>query len=87
MAVAFQDHHAQNPKQGGGTDIITNFRLGVDNLNLNTSAGGSPTTISDIEANAGIGGGSILTLSDNTTIKLFGIMPSSIASDLGRARI
>jgi hypothetical protein len=63
---------------GGGQDIITNFSLtGVSStsshlyINPNTVGGG--VSIVGIAANPGHGGGVLVSLTDNTTIKLYGV--------------
>lgn len=68
---------------GNGSDIITNFNINKDTLliNLGESTGG--VSIAAIQANQGSGGGVIVSLSDNTTIKLYGV--SLTAADAATA--
>jgi len=78
----------QAPSQGGA-DVITNFRLGTDHIdiNLDTSVNGV-VTIQSYQSLGGAQSGSIIFLSDNTTIQLYGVNASSLnASIVGGTHI
>jgi hypothetical protein len=69
---------------GAGTDLITDFRLGKDHIDINLNGTLSGVTFKAIAA-ATIGGavaGTLLTLSDNTTITLYGVNRSSISTSI-----
>jgi len=63
---------------GEGSDIITNFRTSTDKVSIDQIADNGQVTIAGITANTGAGGGSIVTLSDNTTITLYGVGVSAL---------
>jgi hypothetical protein len=67
----------QDPSQGGGTDVLMNFRYGIDQLLINPSSPGDVViaSINDIVLNGQ--SSSIVSLTDNTTIKLIGTSFSS----------
>ncbi|MDE8349651.1 MAG: hypothetical protein POG74_09245 [Acidocella sp.] len=65
---------------GAGSDIITNFNITKDNLFINpfttdtvTGANTGGVSIVNIAQNFGSGGGVIVSLSDSTTIKMYGV--------------
>jgi hypothetical protein len=61
---------------GSGTDNIIGFRYGVDHIYINPTGYGETTSgvsIVGFSANLGAGGGTTITLSDNTKINLFGV--------------
>jgi hypothetical protein len=62
---------------GSGSDIITNFRVGTDALVINGNSSVGGVSIASIQTNGGSGGGVIVSLSDNTTIKLYGVALSA----------
>jgi len=67
---------------GGGQDVITNFRLGIDHIYINANSGLSGVEISGVSALGGGHGGSIIYLSDNTTIQLYGVSAASLGASV-----
>jgi hypothetical protein len=68
----------QDSSQGGGTDVITNYRPGVDHGYINPFGSDSGVSISGISSIIGGTGGTLLQLSDGTDIKLLGVNPNSV---------
>jgi hypothetical protein len=76
---------------GAGSDIITNFRIGTDHLYINGLGSLTGVSIAGIASNPGssgipnVSGGVVVSLSDQTTIKLYGVSLSAAdaASVLG----
>jgi hypothetical protein len=61
---------------GSGTDNIIGFRYGTDHIYINPNGYGETTTgvsIAGFQKNLGAGGGTTITLTDNTKINLFGV--------------
>jgi len=58
---------------GQGSDIITNFNFTTDHLLINDNSSVGGVSIGGIASNVGSGGGVIVSLTDNTTIKLYGV--------------
>jgi hypothetical protein len=64
---------------GAGQDAITNFRLGTDHIFINGNGTLTGVTISDVTSLGGGHPGTLIFLSDSTTIQLFGVNASSIS--------
>jgi hypothetical protein len=64
---------------GSGNDIITNFRLGTDHIDVNLNGTLSGVTIRSIEALTGTHTGSVVLLSNQTTIQLYGVSTSALS--------
>jgi filamentous hemagglutinin len=74
----------QAVSQGGGTDVLQNFKPGNGYINLGN--GISNVTIASFENLSGVHSGTEIDLSNGTTIKLFGVASSSFnASIVGGA--
>jgi hypothetical protein len=68
----------QTPSQGGSDDI-TNFRLGTDHIDINLDASvNGVVTIQSYQSLGGAHSGSLIYLSDNTTIQLYGVNSSAL---------
>jgi hypothetical protein len=75
---------------GSGSDIIMNFRHGIDFVEINGNASGAGVTIAQvlaINATASHPSGSLVLLSDNTSITLYGLNAASIQSVVGGTHI
>jgi hypothetical protein len=78
---------------GGGSDIIQNFRLGTDHILINPFGNASTqgVTVSQVDSIKSSvshpSGGSLVLLSDNTTITLYGVNANAIQSDVGGTSI
>jgi len=75
---------------GGGSDIINNFRLGTDHILINPFGSDSGVIVSQVDPISSTGShpsGSIVFLSDNTSITLYGINAASLQSDVGGTKI
>jgi hypothetical protein len=73
VSGAVNNYYFLQDNTGSGSDVITNFNLATDNLFINPFGGATGVSISQIFSNAGASGGVIVNLSDNTTIKLYGV--------------
>jgi hypothetical protein len=59
---------------GSGSDVITNFNTSTDELSIDQIGGNlHQVSIAGIQQNFGSGGGSVVYLSNNTSIKLYGV--------------
>jgi hypothetical protein len=67
---------------GAGTDVITNFKLGKDHLDINLNGPLTGVTFTGDAALAGATAGTILYLSDHTVILLYGVAKSSISASI-----
>jgi hypothetical protein len=63
---------------GNGQDIITNFRVGTDDIDINLNDSLSGVTIASFNAIGGAHPGTFIELSNNTTITLYGVSPSTL---------
>ncbi len=70
----------QSASQGGGIDIITNFKIGEGYINPYDSIGG--VTIHSFESLSGGTFGTQIDLSNGTTIKLLGVSASSLSASI-----
>jgi hypothetical protein len=72
---AVNNYYFNQDSSGSGSDVITNFRVGTDNLFVNAFGAdtGSGVEISSMTTVGGAGGGILVSLSDNTTIRLYGV--------------
>jgi hypothetical protein len=68
---------------GSGQDVITNFRQGIDQIDINGNGTLSGVSISGIASLGGAQSGSIIYLSDRTTIQLYGVKPASLGNVIG----
>jgi hypothetical protein len=67
---------------GSGSDVITNFRLGTDHIDINLNGNLSGVTIKAIDTLGGGASGSLVSLSDGTTIQLYGVSKSSLSTSI-----
>jgi hypothetical protein len=67
---------------GGGQDVITNFRLGVDRIAVNGNGGLTGVAISGVSPLGGAHAGSIIFLNNGTTIQLYGVSAGSLAASV-----
>jgi hypothetical protein len=68
----------QTPAQGG-SDVITNFRLGTDHIDINLDASvNGAVTIQSYQPLGGAHSGSLIYLSDNAIIQLYGVNSSTL---------
>jgi hypothetical protein len=70
----------QAASQGGGTDVLQNFKPGNGYINLGDNI--SNVTISSFENLSGVHAGTEIDLSDGTTVKLFGVAASSFNTSI-----
>lgn len=77
----------------GGSDIIENFRVGTDHVYINpfgnaTTLGVTIAQVDPIAASASHpSGGSLVLLSNNTTIEFLGVSSTSLQSDIGSTTV
>ena len=78
----------QQDANSGGSDIITNFNFNTDNIYINFF-GGSGVSVAGIGQLFGAHSGSIVYLSNNTTIQLYGVTNAQLnaASIIGGTHI
>jgi hypothetical protein len=67
---------------GNGQDIITNFRLGTDHIDINYNGTLSGVTIKSFNETGGTHPGTFIELSNNTTITLYGVNASSLSTSI-----
>jgi len=67
---------------GNGSDVITNFKLGRDHIDINYNGNLSGVSISGIDSLGGSNTGTIIYLSDKTTIQLYGVKESSLSTSI-----
>jgi len=67
---------------GAGSDVITNFRLGTDSIEINGNGTLSGVDISSFASLGGGHSGTIIFLSDQTTIQLYGVNTSSLSTSI-----
>jgi hypothetical protein len=67
---------------GSGSDVITNFRLGKDHIDINLNGTLSGVTIKAIDTLGGGVSGSLVSLSDGTSIQLYGVKTSSLSTSI-----
>jgi hypothetical protein len=77
---ATNNYYFLQNSSGSGSDIITDFNLSTDKIMLNPFGPYSGVNVASISANGGAGGGSIICLSDNTTITLYGVRPEQLTA-------
>ncbi len=70
----------QAASQGGGTDVLINFKPGNGYINLGNGSGG--VSITSFENLNGTHSGTEIDLSNGTTIKLFGVAASSFNASI-----
>jgi hypothetical protein len=82
-AGATNEYIFDQDRTGSGMDSITNFRLGTDHIDINFNGTLSGVTIKAIDAVApsasDTAGGSLVTLSDQTQITLYGVSRNSLS--------
>jgi hypothetical protein len=66
----------------GGADVITNFRVGVDHIDVNYNGSLSGVSITGFSSLGGATAGTIIYLSDQTTIQLYGVKSSSLSASI-----
>jgi len=67
---------------GAGQDVITNFRLGSDQINVNVNGGLSGVDIASFASLGGGHSGTIIYLSDATTVQLYGVNVKSLSTSI-----
>jgi hypothetical protein len=72
---------------GSGQDVITNFRRGIDRIDINANGTLSGVAISGVASLGGAQSGSIIYLSDRTTIQLYGVKSASLGNVIGATSI
>lgn len=83
VSGAVNYYYFDQDSTGAGSDIITNFRIGTDHLYINGLGSLSGVSIAGIASNPGgsgipnVSGGVVVSLSDQTTIKLYGVSLSA----------
>jgi len=82
VSGAHNTYYFDQDSTGSGTDIITNFNINTDSLKVNAfsytgSVNGGGVSIAGIQQNFGAGGGVLVSLSNQTTIKLYGVSLSA----------
>jgi hypothetical protein len=82
VSGAFNEYIFNQDSNGGGSDVITDFRLGVDHLDVNFNGSQSGVSIVGFSSLGGANTGSIIYLSDQTTIQLYGVKSSSLNSSI-----
>jgi hypothetical protein len=87
VSGASNNYYFLQDSTGNGSDIITNFTLGRDHLYVNVIGPYSGVSISGVEPLGGGVSGSIVYLSDKTTIQLYGVSAASIQSVVGGSQI
>jgi hypothetical protein len=70
----------QSSLQGGGTDVLQNFKAGEGFINPNNGVSG--VSIVSFEGLSGIHSGTQIDLSNGTTVKLFGVATSSFNASI-----
>jgi len=71
---AVNDYYFLQSASGSGSDVITNFRLSTDQIFIDTfGSDQGEVSVAAVTAKAGANAGSIIQLSDNTTITLYGV--------------
>jgi hypothetical protein len=78
VSGAVNNYYFLQDSTGSGFDIITNFNVATDKLYINPFGGDTGVSILQIGSNPGAGGGVIVSLSDSTTIKLYGVSLSAV---------
>ena len=70
----------QSSLQGGGTDVLQNFKAGEGFINPNNGVSG--VSIVSFESLSGIHSGTQIDLSNGTTVKLFGLASSTFSTSI-----
>jgi hypothetical protein len=70
---ATNNYYFLQDSSGNGSDIITNFNLATDKILINPFGSFSGVAVASLATNGGASGGSIISLTDNTTITLYGV--------------
>jgi hypothetical protein len=78
---ASNNYYFDQDSSGDGADVITNFIFGRDNIYINLNSSVSGVAISGYTAING-GANTIVTLTDNTTITLYGIKASQLSASI-----
>jgi hypothetical protein len=80
-AGATNDFYVLQNAGGSGNDVITNFNLTTDKLFIDTIGQfQGQVSVGSIQSNGGAAGGSIIFLTDNTSITLYGISTTQLAN-------
>jgi hypothetical protein len=79
-AGATNNYYVLQTGTGAGNDVITNFNLSTDKLYIDTIQDQGQVSVGSIEANGGSAGGSIIFLTDNTSITLYGISTTQLSN-------
>jgi hypothetical protein len=91
VSGASNNYYFVQGSTGSGSDIIQNFRVGQDHIFINPFDGTSNVAISAIASIPSAGshpqGGSLILLSDNTSITLYGVSAGEISNDVGRKTV
>jgi hypothetical protein len=82
VAGAVNEYAFNQSASGNGQDVITNFRVGTDHIDINLNGGLAGVKISGFGQLGGATSGSIIYLSDETTIQLFGVKTASLSAGI-----
>jgi len=82
QANAINTYFFNQDASGAGQDVITNFRLGTDSIEVNGNGTLSGVHISSFASLGGGHSGTIIYLSDSTTIQLYGVNTSSLSTSI-----
>jgi hypothetical protein len=82
VAGASNEYIFDQDSSGSGSDVITNFKLGKDHIDINYNGALSGVSISGFDSLGGSNSGTIIYLSDKTTIQLYGVSKSSLSTSI-----
>jgi hypothetical protein len=82
VSGASNDYIFNQDSSGNGQDVITNFRLGNDHINVNGNGSLTGVSIHGFSALLGGTAGTEIFLSDATTIQLYGVNVNSLSPTL-----
>jgi hypothetical protein len=78
---AVNDYYFLQGTSGSGDDVITNFNLSTDKIFIDTiGPNQGQVSVSNIQANGGSAGGSVIYLTDNTSITLYGVSTTQLSN-------
>jgi len=80
VSGAVNNYYFLQGSSGNGSDIITDFNLSRDKILINPFGGNSGVAVGSINPNGGAAGGSIISLTDNTTITLYGVSVAQLTA-------
>jgi hypothetical protein len=82
VSGATNDYIFNQDSNGGVNAIITNFKLGRDDIDINPGNSVGGVSIAGFDSLGGSHTGTIIYLSDSTTIQLYGVARSSFSNSL-----